>query len=89
MPLQGLEDDTKELVLRRLVQGEYTIRELQNTCVSIKRKKRIQQAFCQYVGESSWENVVRRFPNHATESKLASFSNIPLPRGSIPDVSLT
>ena len=90
MPLQGLNDETKERVLRRLVDGKYSIKELQNTCASIKKKKKIQQAICKHVGGSSWESVVRRFPNHTTEEKLASFSDLAINnRGSsVPEVNV-
>ena len=89
MPLQGLDDNTKKVVLERLIKGECSLKDLQATCSSIKRKKKIQMAFCQHVGETSWEAVVARFPNHTSETKLASFTDVKFPRGPLPAVSLS
>ena len=87
MPLQGLDDKTKLVVLQRLVKRQCSLKELQATCCSIKKKKKIQMAFCQHVGESSWEAVVARFPNHTSETKLASFTDVKFSRGPLPEVS--
>ena len=64
MPLQGLDDNTKKVVLERLIKGECSLKDLQATCSSIKRKKKISQfgvatahpndAFCVGI-KSSWK----------------------------------
>lgn len=54
---------------------------------SIKKKKRVAEAFMRYSGSSSWAELQNRFPRHATEEKLAQFTTLKFKGKEIPQVS--
>ena len=87
MPLQGLEQATKDDLLRRVVQRQLSLKELRKAAESIKKKKKIISAFLKYTGEENWESLQKRFPQHATEEKLAQFKGVPLRRNKASPVS--
>ena len=89
MPLQGLEPNTKTDLLKKVCQGQLSLTEMKDAAESIKKKKKIVQAFQKYTGEDSWESLQKRFPQHATEEKLAQFRDEPLKRNKTSPVSAT
>ncbi len=87
MPLQGLEKETKEDLLRKVVRRELSLKEMRQAAESVKQKKNVVSAFLKYAGEGSWESLQRRFPLHTTEEKLAQFKNVPIKRNKASPVS--
>lgn len=86
--MQGL-NESKVLLLTRLVSKEITIKEFQESAVSIKRKQKLVAAFMTYTGAESWDELQRRFPKYATEEKLSQFRDLPFKKGKgLPLVSL-
>ena len=88
MPLQGLLNDSKLDLLRRVERKELSLAEMMMAAKNIKRKQAIIKAFLNYVGEDSLKRLQKRFPLHATEEKLAQFKDVKLQRGSAPLVCL-
>ena len=88
MLLQGLLNDSKLDLLRRVERKELSLAEMMMAAKNIKRKQAIIKAFLNYVGEDSLERLQKRFPLHATEEKLAQFKDVKLQRGSAPLVCL-
>ena len=87
MPLEGLTEDTKVKLLRKLVNKQLSVKELQESAVSIKIKKGVADAFMTYTGCENWEDLQRRFPKHATGEKLSQFKNLKIaPKGKLKDL---
>ena len=84
MPLQGLQGDTKENLLRDLVNKKISFKELQERSKSIKQKRKVVELFMKYTGASSWEELTARFPRQATEEKIAQFTKVPIRGNCIP-----
>ena len=87
MPLQGLEKESKEDLLRKVVQKKLSLKEMRQAANNIKRKKALVSAFLKYTGEESWETLQKRFPHHATEEKPAQFKGVPIKRNKASPVS--
>ena len=79
MPLQSLERESKEDLLRKVVQKKLSLMEMCQAVDNVKRKKALVSAFLKYTGEESWETLQKRFPHHATEEKL-QFKGVPIKR---------
>ena len=58
MPLQGLDGNTKVVVLQRLIKGQCSLKDLQATYSSIKKKKKFKWHFVSTLvkphGRQSW-----------------------------------
>ena len=78
MPLQGLVQATKDDLLRKVTQGNLSLKELHQAAENIKKKKYVVAAFLKFTSEEDWESLQKRFPHHATEEKLAQFKGVPL-----------
>ena len=87
MPLQGLEKDTKDDLLNKVLTKQYSLKEMKEAADKIKKKKVAVQAFLKFTGEEDWESVKRRFPHHATEEKMAQFREVCLRKGQTSPVS--
>ena len=87
MPLQGLEKDTKDDLLNKVLTKQYSLKEMKEAADKIKKKKVAVQAFLKFTGEEDWESVKRRFPHHATEEKMAQFREVSLRKGQTSPVS--
>ena len=88
MPLQGLEQATKDDLLRKVVQRKLSLKELRQAADNIKKKKYVVAAFLKFTGEEDWESLQKRFPHHATEEKLAQFKGGPLKKNKASPVSV-
>lgn len=53
----------------------------------LKHKAEVVKAFLKFTGEKDWESLRARFPQHATEEKMAQFNGVALKRGAVPPVS--
>lgn len=53
----------------------------------LKHKAKVVKAFLKFTGEKDWESLRARFPQHATEEKMAQFNGVVLKRGVVPPVS--
>ncbi|XP_028516386.1 uncharacterized protein LOC114575537, partial [Exaiptasia diaphana] len=84
MPLQGLDQQSKLNLLGQLVEKKISLKTFVGMAASIKNKKKIAEAFMQYSGTQSWEELQRRFPRHATEEKLSQFSKLKIKGKAIP-----
>ena len=51
MPLQGLEQATKDDLLRKVVQRKLSLKELREAADNIKKKKYVVAAFLKFTGE--------------------------------------
>ena len=80
MPLQSLEKESKEDLLRKVVQKKLSLKEMRQAVDNVKRKKVLVSAFLKYTGEEGWETLQKRFPHHATEEKLTQFKGVPIKR---------
>lgn len=89
MPLQGLEPKTKDDLLKKVCQGQLSLKEMKEAAENVKRKRNMVKAFQKFTGEESWESLQKRFPQHATEEKLGQFKAIPLKRNKASPVSAT
>jgi len=87
MPLQGLEKDTKDDLLNKVLTKQYSLKEMKEAADKIKKKKIAVQAFLKFTGEEDWESLKRRFPHHATEEKMAQFREVSLRKGQTSPVS--
>ena len=86
MPLQGLDEPSKVRLLEQLTSKAISLDEFKRMAESIKKKKKVALAFMRYSGSSSWSELQRRFPRHATEEKLAQFTTLKLKGKEIPSV---
>ena len=88
MPLQGLEKASKDDLLTKVLNKQYSLKEMKEAAERIKRKKNIVRAFLRFTAEEDWQSLQKRFPHHATEQKVAQFMDVPVARkGQIPPVS--
>ena len=87
MPLQGLEQASKEDLLQKVVQRKLSLKEMRQAADNIKKKKIVVSAFLKFTGEEDWESLQKRFPRHATEEKLAQFKGVPLKKNKDSPVS--
>ena len=87
MPLQGLEQATKDDLLRKVVQRNLSLKEMRQAADNINKKKYVVAAFLKFTGEEDWESLQKRFPHHATEEKLAQFKGVPLKKNKASPVS--
>ena len=76
MPLQGLEKETKDDLLTKVLNKQYSLKEMKEAADKIKKKKIAVQTFLKFTGEQDWESLKRRFPRHATEEKMAQFKEV-------------
>ena len=58
MPLQGLEQASKEDLLRKVVQRKLSLKETRQAVNNIKKKKIVVSAFLKFTGEEDWEFCV-------------------------------
>ncbi|KAK3730457.1 hypothetical protein QZH41_016436, partial [Actinostola sp. cb2023] len=86
MPLQGLANNTKLELLKKLQSEELSLKEFKKECAVIKTKRTIQKAFMKFVGEEEWEEMVRKYPHHTTEDKLSQFCGLQWTRKGTPEV---
>lgn len=87
MLLQGLEQATKDGLLRKVVQRKLSLKYLRQAADNIKTKKYVFAAFLKFTGEEDWESLQKRFPHHATEEKLAQFKGVALTKNKASPVS--
>ena len=88
MPLQGLEQATKDDLLQKVVQRKLSLKDLRQAANNIKKKKNVVAAFLKFTGEESWESLQNRFPHHATEEKLAQFKSVPLKKNKASPINI-
>lgn len=87
MPIQGIEKTTKDDLLTKVLNKQYSL-EMEEAAERIKREKNIVRAFLRFTAEEDWQSLQKRFPHHATEQKVAQFMDVPVARkGKIPLVS--
>lgn len=89
MPLQGLHEPSKLRLFEQLTSKAITLEEFKRMAASIKKKKKVAEAFMRYSGSGSWSELQRRFPKHATEEKLAQFTTLKLKGKEIPQVNIS
>lgn len=87
MSLQGLEKATKDDLLRKVLNKQYSLKEMKEAADGIKRKKNIVRSFLRFTAEEDWHSLQKSFPHHATEQKLNQFKDVPIRKGQIPPVS--
>ena len=88
--MQGLNDESKVALLKKLVNKEISVKEFQESAKSIKRKHKVVSAFMTYAGADSWKELQHRFPKFATEDKMSQFRDLVFQRGKrLPVVSIT
>ena len=87
MPLQGLSNDTKLSLLKEVTSKVSSLKELKKKAERIKKKQLVINAFLRHTGESEWKILKERFPLHATEEKVAQFSELSITSRTTPQVS--
>lgn len=87
MPIQGLEKAPKDDLLTKVLNKQYSLKEMREAAEGIKRKKNIVRAFLRFNAQEDWQSLQKRFPHHPTEQKLAQFKDVPIRKGQIPPVS--
>lgn len=60
MPLQGLEKEGKEDLLRKVVQRKLSLKEMRQVADNTKRKKMVTSAILKYTSEENWESLIKR-----------------------------
>ena len=53
----------------------------------LKHKAKVVKAFLKFTGQKDWESLHVRFPQQATEEKMAQFNGVALKRGLVPPIS--
>lgn len=79
MPIQGIEKTTKDDLLTKVLNKQYLL-EMEEAAERIKREKNIVRAFLRFTAEEDWQSLQKRFPDHATEQKVAQFMDVPVAR---------
>lgn len=61
-------------MLQRVANDDMMINELNQECKRMKSMARLKEAFKNEVGEQSWEEAERKYPDFASENSLVRFS---------------
>ena len=88
MPLQGLSLKYKLELLQKVANEEMSLKELQDKASNLKHKLAVVDAFLQFTGEASWEELREKYPHHTTESQIAQFKHLRIKRKTIPEVNM-
>lgn len=63
MPIQGIEKTTKDDLLTKVLNKQYSL-EMEEAAERIKREKNIVRAFLRFTAEEDWQSLQKRFPHH-------------------------
>ena len=72
--LRNLDDNTVLSMLQRVARDDMALSELNQECKRLKSMAKLKEAFKTEVGEHSWEEAAQKYPDFASEAKLARFS---------------
>ena len=74
-------------MLQQVISKQVSLKETRKSADHLKHKAKVVKAFLKFKDEKDWESLRVRFPQQATEEKMAQFNGVALKIGVVPPLT--